>query len=166
MLLWDVESNSWPPLIEALSAAAKRRLALDGIELSFGLFRPSFEQAFEGSTVLIARESLSLLRRQIDAESLGVPEVEFFDKLYEIPKYDHSPGAASIVMAISEYADAMRRELSGADVLAVMSACYEAILNSERIPRVSIEAERGNQNCLLMISRQRALIDEAVAHGG
>jgi hypothetical protein len=42
-------------------------------------------------------------------------------------------------MAISEYADSMGRELSSADVLAIMSACYEAVLNSERIPRVTVE---------------------------
>jgi hypothetical protein len=165
MLLWDAESASWPELVNSLAEAARRRLALDVIELCFESFCPSFERLFKLSTVESARGALALLRSQVDAESLGVPEEEFFENLYAIQERDHSPGAASIVMAISECADSMRRELSGSDVLAIMSASYEALLNTQHIPRVTIQAERENENCVRLIARQRALLDEAVAHG-
>lgn len=148
-------------MIEPLPRTARRRLALDGIDLCFHAFRPSFDELFDGSTVNFAREALVLLRGRLGENSLGVPEVQFFDDLYALQENDHSPGTASIVMAISEYADAMRRELSTDDVLAILSACYEAVLNSERIPRVTIEAERDNESCARLISAQRDLIEAA-----
>ncbi|MCF3135570.1 hypothetical protein [Streptomyces olivochromogenes] len=161
VLLWDAESRSWGALIEPLSSTGKRILSLDAIELCFTSFRPSFEGSFAPETVGFAREALALLRQRIQEDSLGVPEGEFFDNLYALQERDHSPGTASIVMAISEYADSMSRSLSASDVLAIMSACYEAVLNSERIPRVTAEAERGNENCVRLIAAQRTLIDSA-----
>lgn len=163
MLLWDGESEPWGSMIESLPPMTRRRIALDAIDLCFRSFRPSFDELFDESTVNFAREALVRLHERLDEDSLGVPEVDFFDDLYALRENDHSPGTASIVMAISEYADAMRRELSSADVLAILSACYEAVLNSERIPRVTIEAERNNENLVHLISAQRDLIEAAVS---
>jgi hypothetical protein len=163
VLLWDVESRSWGAMIEQISPIARRSLALDSIELTLRSFRPSFEGLFDGSTVSFSRDALVLLRRRLNEDSLGVPEDQFFDDLYALQENDYSPGTASIVMAISECADSLRRELTPADVLAVMSASYEALLNSERIPRVTIEAERNNDSCVRLISAQLSLIEVAVS---
>lgn len=159
MLLWDSESRSWGEMIDMLPSLGKRQLALDAIDMCFRSFRPSFEELFDPSTVSFARDALSLLRQRLGESSLGIPEVQFFDDLYALQENDHSLGVASIVMAVSEYADSLARELSSADVLAILSACYEAVLNSERIPRVTIDAERANENCVRLIAAQRALID-------
>ena len=161
MLLWDEESRPWGERIETLSPDRRRALCLDAIDLCFASFRPSFEEDFAPETVRFARETMDLLRRRIGEDSLGAPEDQFFDDLYALQENDFSPGTASIVMAISEYASAMGRELSVADVLAILSACYEAVLNSERIPRVTLEAERENQNLVSLITAQRDLVTAA-----
>lgn len=161
MLLWDEESRPWGERIETLSPDRRRSLCLDAIDLCFASFRPSFEEDFAPETVRFARETMDLLRRRIGEDSLGAPEDQFFDDLYALQENDFSPGTASIVMAISEYASAMGRELSVADVLAILSACYEAVLNSERIPRVTLEAERENQNLVNLITAQRDLVTAA-----
>jgi len=92
-----------------------------------------------------------------------MPDEQFFDDLYALQENDFSPGTASIVMAISGYASGIGRELSTAYVLAILSACYEAVLNSERIPRVTFEAERGNENLVSLIAAQRDLVTTAAA---
>jgi hypothetical protein len=163
VLLWDSESRPWGAAIEPLPLVAKRTLALSAIDLCFRSFRPSFAEVFNGPTVDFANKALRLFLRRLLEESLGVPEVQFFDDLYALQENDRSPGTASIVMAISEYADSIGRELSTADVLAIMSACYEAVLNSERIPRVTEEAERNNENCVRLISAQRNLVISAAS---
>jgi enoyl reductase-like protein len=163
LLLWDGESEPWGGMIEPLPPMVKRMLALDAIELSLRTFRPSFDELFDESTVNFTREALRRLRERLGEDSLGISEVNFFDNLYALQENDRSPGTASIVMAISEYANAMRRELSSADVLAILSACYEAVLNSERIPRVTIEAERNSEILVRLISAQRDLIEAAAS---
>lgn len=163
MLLWDKESQPWGERIETLSPGQRRTLCLDAIELCFASFRPSIEEDFTPETVRFAREAVELFRRRIDDDSLGVPEEQFFDDLYALQENDFSPGTASIVMAISEYASGMGRELSTPDVLAIFSACYEAVLNSERIPRVTLEAERENQNLVSLIANQRDLVITAAS---
>ncbi len=164
MLLWDEESRAWGERIEALSPDRRRLLCLDAIDLCFASFRPSFEADFAPATVQFAHEAMALFRARIAEDSLGVPEEQFFDDLYALQENDFSPGVASIVMALSEYASGLRRELSAADVLAILSACYEAVLNSERIPRVTVEAERGNENLVNLVAAQRELITAAFAN--
>ncbi|WP_194904886.1 hypothetical protein [Catenulispora rubra] len=163
MLLWDEESRPWGERIETLSPGRRQTLCLDAIDLCFASFQPSFEEDFAPETVRFAREAVGLFRGRFGDASLGVPEEQFFDDLYALQENDFSPGTASIVMAISEYADGIQRELSTADVLAILSACYEAVLNSERIPRVTLEAERENQNLVNLIAAQRELVTTAAS---
>lgn len=163
MLLWDEESRPWGEQIDTLPPERRRALCLDAIGLCFASFWPSIEEDFAPETVRFAREAVDLFRRRISDTSLVVPGDPFFDDLYALQENKISPGAASIVMAISEYASGMQRELSTADVLAILSACYEAVLNSERIPRVTIEAERRNQNLVNLIAAQRRLISTATS---
>ena len=163
MLLWDEESRLWGERIETLSPGKRRTVCLDAIDLCFASFRPSFEEDFAAETVRIAREAVDLFRRRIGDDALGMSEEQYFDDLYALQENDFSPGTASIVMAISEYASGIGRELSTADVLAILSACYEAVLNSERIPRVTLEAERGNENLVSLIVAQRDLVTTAAS---
>jgi hypothetical protein len=163
VLLWDSESRSWGRLIDQLPELGKRKLALDAIDLCFGSFRPSFDALFNQSTVVFARETLQSLREMLHEDSRPPLGPQFFDDLYTLKGRDHSPGVASIIMALAEYSDSIGRDLSSADVLAIMSACYEAVLNSERIPRVTMDAERTNDNCVSLILAQRDLIDRALS---
>ncbi|MER5181770.1 hypothetical protein ABT009_26005 [Streptomyces sp. NPDC002896] len=86
-------------------------------------------------------------------------EEEFFDNLHALVDQDPAPGLAALVMAVSEYADCLRnRPLGSREVLGVLSSCYEAALNEERIPRVTPDAERENENCRRALEMQRDMV--------
>jgi hypothetical protein len=160
MAAWEIESRSWGGLIQPLSSHAKRILCLDAIGLCLASFRPSLEEALGTPSARLARRALDLLRQRADDSSPGEPDAEFLDDLRALRECDHSPAVASIVMALTEYAGAMPVGLDASDVLVVMSACYEAVLHTERTPRATA-AERGNQALARLITAQHDLIDAA-----
>jgi len=148
MAAWETESRSWGGLIQPLSSHAKRVLCLDAIGLCLTWFRPA---PGEGPAARLARRVLDRLRRQVDDFS-DKPYEEFLDDLRALRESDDCPAVASIVTALTQYADAVPVGLDAADVFMVMSASYEAVLH----------AERGNQTLAHLIIAQRDLI-EAVA---
>jgi hypothetical protein len=157
---WQTESRAWGGLIQPLSSHAKRVLCLDAIGLCLASFRPSPEEALGAPTARLARRALDLLRQQADDPSPGQPDRELVDGLRALRAGDHPPAAASIVSALTEYAGALPAGLDASHVFAVMSACYDAVLRSERTARVTA-AERGNQTLARLITGQRGLIDAA-----
>jgi hypothetical protein len=160
MAAWELESRSWGGLIQPLSSHAKQVLCLDAIGLCLASFRPSPEEALGAPSARLARRALDLLRRQANDSSPGEPDAEFLDGLRALRECDHSPAVASIVTALTEYADAMSAGLDVSNVFIVMSACYEAVLHAERTPRTTT-AERGNQTLTRLIIAQHGLIDAA-----
>jgi hypothetical protein len=158
MAAWEIESRSWGGLIQPLSSQAKRVLCLDAIGLCLASFRPSPEEALGAPTARLARRALDLLRQRAGDSPPGEPDGGFLDDLRALRAGDHSPAAAAIVTAITEYAHAGPAGPDASDVLIVMSACYEAALHAERTARVT-SAERGGRAVTRLITAQRGLID-------
>ena len=157
MTAWEIESRSWGELIQPLSSHAMRVLCLDAIGLCLASLRPSPEEALGARSASLARRGLDLLR-QADDSSRAQPDGEFLDSLRALREGDHSPVVASIVAALAEYAGALSAGLDASNVVVVMSACYEAVLHSERTPRVTA-AGHGDQNLTRLITAQRGLIN-------
>jgi hypothetical protein len=157
---WEIESRPWGELIQPLSSHAKRVLCLDAIGLCLASLLPSAERALGAPTARLARRALVLLRQRADDSSPGEPGGEFLDSLRALQEGDHSPAAASIVTALTEYAGAMPAGLGASNVFVIMSACYEAVRHAERTPRATA-AERANQTLTRLITAQRELIDAA-----
>jgi hypothetical protein len=160
MAAWEIESRSWGWLIQPLSSHAKRVLCLDAIGLCLASFRPSAEEVLGAPAARLARRALDLLRQRADNCSPREPDNELLDGLRALREDDHSPAAASVITALTEYAGAMPAGLDASSVFVVMSACYEAVRHAERTPRVTA-AERGNQTLTHLITAQRGLIDAA-----
>ncbi|MEV8046258.1 hypothetical protein AB0P02_20775 [Streptomyces griseoluteus] len=162
MLLWDYESESWASPISGMSEEKRRDLALSCIEGTVESFRPSFETSFTARTVSFVGIALRDFRANLGdpGSSVAVRDEEaFFDGLHALVDEDPAPGLAALVMAVSEYADCLRnRPLGSREVLGVLSSCYEAILNEERIPRVTPDAERANANCRRVLDMQQRLV--------
>ncbi|MEU6402927.1 hypothetical protein [Streptomyces sp. NPDC046985] len=162
MLLWDDESAGWDSLISGMSGEKRRELALRGVEEAVESFHPSFEASFSAHTVSFIRDALRDFRANLRNPGLSVAvrdEEGFFDVLHDLVGEDPAPGLAALVMAVSEYADCLRnRPLGSREVLGILSSCYEAILNEERIPRVTPDAERANENCRRALDKQRDLV--------
>jgi hypothetical protein len=148
MAAWEIESRSWGVIIQPLSSHAKRVLCLDAIGLFLASFRPSLEEA---PTARLARRVLDLLRQQADGYSPGEPDGAILDGLRTLRVRDRSPAVASMVRALTEYADSMAAGLDASNVLVIMSACYEA----------ELYAEPGNQTLTHLIAAQRRLINAA-----
>lgn len=103
------------------------------------------------TTARLARRVLDLLRQRADDYSPGEPDGEILDGLRVLPVRDGSPAVASVVRALTEYADTVAAGLDASDVLDIMSACCEAVLY----------AEPGSQALTRLIVAQRRLIDDA-----
>ena len=161
MAAWEIESRSWGGLIQPLSSHAKRALCLDAIGLCLASFRPSPEQALGAPAARLARRALDLLRQRAGDPSPSGPDGDFLDTLLALREGDHPAAAASVVTALTEYADATPAALDASNVFVVMSACYEAVRHAERTPR-GTAAERGSQALTRLITAQRGLIDAAV----
>ncbi|WP_405899377.1 hypothetical protein OG242_19410 [Streptomyces sp. NBC_00727] len=160
MLLWDEESEGWETALSGMSALHRKRVALSSMAMAVDAFRPPFEEMFGTATVACVRTALNRCDaeiRQAPPEPIGTEG--FFDELHSLVDHDSALGLASLVMAISTYVGGLEEEKFSADcTLEVLSASYEAVLNSERIGRVTPEAERTNENCVQVIDAQRALI--------
>lgn len=153
MAAWEIESRSWGGLIQPLSSHAKRALCLDAIGLCLASFRPSLEEALGAPTARLARRALDLLRERAGDSAPGRVSGEFQDGLRALRKRARSPAVASIVAALTEYAEATSSaDFDASDVLTVLSACYDAVLNTGR----------GDEPLSRLIAAQRGLI-EAVA---
>ncbi|MFF4403331.1 hypothetical protein [Streptomyces sp. NPDC001404] len=159
MLLWDYVSEGWEEPLSALPIERRRAISLEAISVALDSFRPSFEALFSQETVSFVRQTMLRCRGLIKGEGgEGIGSEEFFDTLHSLPDRDSALGLTSLVMAISTYVDCLGGEMSAADTLEVMSASYEAVLNSERIPRVTPDTERQNDNCVRLIEIQRRLV--------
>ncbi|MEU9450643.1 hypothetical protein [Streptomyces sp. NPDC048277] len=162
MLLWDYESDGWDSLISGMTEELRRDLSLTCIEGTTESFHPSLEASFRAHTVNFIRAALRDFRDNLgdSASSIAVRDEEvFFDDLHALIDEDPAPGLAALVMAFSDYADCLRnRPLGNEDVLGILSSCYEAILNEERIPRVTPETERENENCRRALEAQRDMV--------
>ncbi|MGW1029178.1 hypothetical protein ACWD4J_36790 [Streptomyces sp. NPDC002577] len=162
MLLWDYESEGWESSISGMSEERRRDLSLSCIEATVESFHPSFEASFRAHTVNFIRAALRDFRVNLQDPGSSVAvrdEEEFFDNLHALVDQDPAPGLAALVMAVSEYADCLRnRPLGSREVLGVLSSCYEAALNEERIPRVTPDAERENENCRRALEMQREMV--------
>lgn len=148
MTAWEIESRLWGAIIQPLSSHAKRVLCLDAIGLFLASFRPSLAEA---PTARLARRVLDLLRQQADDYSAGEPGGAILDGLCILRAREHSPPVASMVRALTAYADAMVAGLEASSVLVIMSACCEAVLY----------AEPGNQTLTHLIAAQRRLVNAA-----
>jgi hypothetical protein len=160
MATWETQSRSWGGLIQPLSSHAKRVLCLGAIDLCLASLRPSAEKAFGARPARLARRALDLLWQQADDSSPGQPDQEFLASLHALREFDRSPAVASVVTALTQYADAMPAGLDAADVFVVMSASYEAVRQVEDTTRVTA-AECGSQTLTRLITAQRGLIDAA-----
>ncbi|MEU7425679.1 hypothetical protein [Streptomyces sp. NPDC040750] len=162
MLLWDFESEGWNALVSGMTEGERRDLSLSCIEDALMRIRPSFESAYKASTVRFLNAALQDFRAHLQdvGSTVAVQDEEaFFDDLHALPEEDPALGLAALVMAFSEYADCLRnRPLGSAEVLGILSSCYEAVLNEERIPRVTPDAERDNENCRGVIDAQREMV--------
>jgi hypothetical protein len=164
MLLWDYESSGWESLLSGMSEEKRRDLTLRCIEGTVGSFHPPFETSFSAHTVEFIRIVLRDFRANLGdpGSSVAVRDEEvFFDDLHALVEEDLAPGLGALVMAVSEYADCLRnRPLGTREALGVLSSCYEAILNEERIPRVTPDIERENENCRRVLEMQRCMVIE------
>ena len=168
---WEIESRSWGGLIQPLSGHAKRVLCLDAIGLCLASFPPSAPSAPSGPSgpsdgealgvrsARLARRALDLLRQRADDPSPGEPGEEFLDGLRALRESGHSPAAASIVAAFTEYAAALSAGLSASDVLVVMAACCQAVLPAEG----AVPAQYADQALERLVTAQRGLIEAAAA---
>ncbi|MCX4743778.1 hypothetical protein [Streptomyces antibioticus] len=159
MLLWDEESEDWEEALSGLSALRRREIALIGIIMAVDSVRPSFETMFADHTVTWLRQALRRCRAELTqstAEEIGTEQ--FFDELHALVEQDSAPGLASLVMALSTYVDCQAGDFTPECTLDVLSASYEAVLNSERIGKVTPDAERQNDNCMRLIEAQRDLL--------
>jgi len=158
MAAFQIESRSWGGLVQPLSSQAKRVLCLDAIGVCLASFRPSLEEALGARSARLARRALELLRA--DDYVPNGPGGEFRDALRALREDDQCAAVASVVAALTEYADAMPADLTASTVLLVMSACYEAVMHADRRARVTA-AGRGDQALTRLISAQRGLIGAA-----
>lgn len=168
MLLWDHESESWESLISGMSEERRRDLALTCMERTLESFHPSFETSFLAHSASFIWAALRDFRANFRNPGLSVAvreEEEFFDSLHALVDEDPAPGLAALVMAVSEYADCLRnRPLGRREVLGILSSCYEAILNEERISRVTLDAERENEYCRRALEMQRDMVIDFSGH--
>ncbi|WP_416482118.1 hypothetical protein [Streptomyces sp. CL12] len=159
MLLWDEESEDWEEALSEVTPLRRKRIALAGIAMAIDSVRPSFDEVFAHETVVWFQQTLRRCGAELErptSELLGTDE--FLDELHSLVDRDSTLGLASLVMAVSTYVDCLEGEFSAECTLDVLSASYEAVLNSERIGRVTPEAERQNENCVRVIEKQRELI--------
>ncbi|MGN5377159.1 hypothetical protein ACQ4WX_04185 [Streptomyces lasalocidi] len=129
--------------------------------------RPSCDAVFAHDTVAWVRQTLGRCGAELErATSELIGTEEFFDEPHSLVDQDSALGLASLVMAISTYVDCLEGDFTAECTLDVLSASYETVLNSERIGKVTPDAERQNENCVRVIERQRELIFGSSAVAG
>jgi hypothetical protein len=167
MLWWDEESDDWEEALSELTPLRRKEIALAGITMAIDSVRPSFDGVFAHETAVWVQETLRRCDAELEGSTSGlIGTEEFFDELHSLVDQDSALGLASLVMAISTYVDCLEGEFTAECTLDVLSASYEAVLNSERIGRVTPEAERQNENCVRVIETQRELIFGSSAVAG
>ncbi|MFI6262929.1 hypothetical protein [Micromonospora sp. NPDC051006] len=158
MLLWDYEMK---PLRDELpTIPPARRLAvavsvLDWTLQAAGEIEDAEVRSYLAEGLRIGHESVRAGR-----DEMILPE-DMLDAYEDVYDSSDEPGTAHLMSAILACVDAPEG-LTGEVLYGVLSSCYEGLLDRERLPIWTVEAERENARCLETIAYQKRIVDEAL----
>ncbi|MER7441496.1 hypothetical protein [Micromonospora avicenniae] len=169
--LWDQEAVEEVKVgIEKLPPSARLEVALSVLEWTVGALP-------DGSRALLAEEAgktvdaaISWVRRSLAGEDVsGVPE-DLVDELFEWSDELHVVDLWQLFNALIACVGVPAAKTSVPTALNTLSACYDVIRDCEGLefpletPEEEVlTAQRANANCMAAISKQKEIVDDAIA---
>lgn len=159
MLLWDQVIDARADEVRRLPRARLADLATSAIEGTVELFGVPFAEFCPPSVVELVTSATRDCRASAPEWRLDEAYLaRFTESLDAVQNVPMRPGCGPLTMAVLGLVEGATGDFDPDGVLEVLSSCYEAILMSQLIGRVTIEQEQQNERCQRALALQQDLI--------
>ena len=150
--------DDFAQLVGQVPLGVRNLLCVGAVEQCLGFFAPSLGEHFSQVTVDYVHYVIPRLRSFAEGEVGGFDYSQLVSGIYGLQGQDDSIGISGIVGMLAGCIEAVEFPPTVSHVVEVISACYQAVLATEGIPRVTLETERQDPNLVRLIQAQLDLV--------